>query len=184
MVFDYQKASKTELDTEFKRIAKVSGDDQFFTKKELAHLPLVLAAGEQVLAFASGLMDANTWLIVLTNRRVLFLDKGMLYGLKQVAIDLDKVNAVSGKTGLIFGEIQIEDGANNRTIRNVPKATVTRFTNMLRDTMEARKGGLVPSTAPAATDVVSQLERLGALKERGLLTEQEFADQKAKLLSA
>jgi hypothetical protein len=31
-------------------------------------------------------------------------------------------------------------------------------------------------------DVVTQLERLGALKAQGLLTDQEFAAQKAKLL--
>ena len=31
-------------------------------------------------------------------------------------------------------------------------------------------------------DVITQLERLGALKAQGLLTEEEFATQKAKLL--
>ncbi|HNS03977.1 MAG TPA: SHOCT domain-containing protein [Anaerolineae bacterium] len=37
--------------------------------------------------------------------------------------------------------------------------------------------------APASQDeVIAQLERLGALKAQGLLTEEEFAAQKAKLL--
>lgn len=35
---------------------------------------------------------------------------------------------------------------------------------------------------PADEDVITQLERLGALKAQGLLTEEEFAAQKAKLL--
>ena len=35
---------------------------------------------------------------------------------------------------------------------------------------------------PSNEDVVSQLERLGALKAQGLLTEAEFNAQKAKLL--
>jgi hypothetical protein len=42
-----------------------------------------------------------------------------------------------------------------------------------------------PPPAPAAPsneDVVSQLERLGALKAQGLLTDEEFNAQKAKLL--
>ena len=40
-----------------------------------------------------------------------------------------------------------------------------------------------PSAPPPSNeDVVSQLERLGALKAQGLLTEEEFAAQKAKLL--
>jgi hypothetical protein len=40
-----------------------------------------------------------------------------------------------------------------------------------------------PPSAPAQEeDVLSQLERLGALKAQGILTEEEFAAQKAKLL--
>jgi hypothetical protein len=36
--------------------------------------------------------------------------------------------------------------------------------------------------APSQEDVISQLERLGALKAQGIITEQEFEAQKAKLL--
>lgn len=39
-----------------------------------------------------------------------------------------------------------------------------------------------PPAAAQQEDVISQLERLGALKAQGLLTEEEFAAQKAKLL--
>ena len=40
-----------------------------------------------------------------------------------------------------------------------------------------------PQNAPQSQeDVITQLERLGALKAQGLLTEEEFAAQKAKLL--
>jgi hypothetical protein len=36
--------------------------------------------------------------------------------------------------------------------------------------------------APAEDDVVAQIEKLGELKAKGLLTDEEFAAQKAKLL--
>ena len=43
-----------------------------------------------------------------------------------------------------------------------------------------------PPSQPAAPvpqdDVIAQLERLAALKDQGILTEEEFAQQKAKLL--
>ena len=38
-----------------------------------------------------------------------------------------------------------------------------------------------PAPAPEE-DMITQLERLGALKDQGILTEEEFAAQKAKLL--
>ncbi len=43
-----------------------------------------------------------------------------------------------------------------------------------------------PESAPAAApqdDMIAQLERLGALRAQGLLTDEEFAAAKAKLLS-
>lgn len=41
-----------------------------------------------------------------------------------------------------------------------------------------------PAAAPAGgTDVVSQLERLAALQQQGILTPEEFAAQKAKILA-
>ena len=41
-----------------------------------------------------------------------------------------------------------------------------------------------PAAAPApATDVVTQLKELAALKDQGILTDEEFAAQKAKILA-
>ena len=42
-----------------------------------------------------------------------------------------------------------------------------------------------PAPAPAPEDdVYTQLERLGALKAQGILTEEEFAQQKAQILNS
>lgn len=42
---------------------------------------------------------------------------------------------------------------------------------------------VMPTEAPVGQeDVITQLERLGALRAQGILTEEEFAAQKAKLL--
>jgi hypothetical protein len=41
-----------------------------------------------------------------------------------------------------------------------------------------------PQEAPAQGSTIEQLKELGALKEQGILTEEEFAAQKAKILGA
>jgi hypothetical protein len=41
-----------------------------------------------------------------------------------------------------------------------------------------------PAPAAPEEDMYSQLERLGALKAQGILTEEEFAAEKAKILAA
>lgn len=188
MGFDFKHASAAERKAECKRIAADVGDDLFFTKKELDHLPEILLDGERVISFTSGMMDGNTWLITLTDKRIIFLDKGMLYGLKQAVIDLDKVNAVSGETGLILGSISIQDGATSRTIKNVQKKTVVNFTNKVRDALEARKRPQsfhsTPTNSAESSDIISQLERLASLKEKGILSQDEFEQQKSKLIQS
>ena len=52
---------------------------------------------------------------------------------------------------------------------------------------QAVQGAPPPAAAaPAApsVDVVEQLQKLAALKDQGILTEEEFADQKRKLLAS
>ena len=134
-MFDFKNATKKELRKEYQRIAQATGDTRFFTKKELYHLPKILLHGEQVLAFSSGMMDGKTWLIVLTDRRVVFLDKGMLYGLRQTTVPINKISAVSGETGILFGKIAIGVGSEEREISQVIKHTVVPFTNKLQEVL-------------------------------------------------
>ncbi len=186
MSFDFKNSSKEELREKYKEIAEKLGDDQFFTKKELDYLPEVLREGEQILAFTSGLMDGNTWLVTLTDKRIIFLDKGMIYGLEQTIINLDKVNSVSGKTGIIFGEIFIEDGAKERHIDNVWKKTVKNFTNMVQDAIEANRiNNLQPQQIQQQAqeeDPYAKLEKLAGLKDKGIISEEEFNIEKKKIL--
>ena len=118
--------------------------DTYGTKKEINSLPEILSEGESINYLTSGLMDGNTWLIVCTNKRVIFLDKGLLYGLKQVATPLDKINSISQKTGMIFGEIQIWDGASKMEIKNVVKASVKPFVDAVNKAIEANKNQGTP----------------------------------------
>ena len=187
MSFDYKNASKKELQEQYKIIADKIGDDQFFTKKELSYLPEILSDGEEIIAFTSGLMDGNTWLITLTDKRIIFLDKGMIYGLEQTIINLDKINSVSGKTGIFFGEIFIEDGANERHIDNVWKKTVKPFTNLVMEAIENHRDKLhspqiVQQQTPTEEDPYAQLEKLAGLKDKGIISEDEFNAAKQKLL--
>ena len=182
MAFDFTTASGDALRNEFRRISAESGDDRFFTRKELMHLPKILVPNEPVLAFSSGLMDGNTWLIALTDRRVIFLDKGLIYGLKQKTIDLDVVNHVEGVTGIFFGTIKVGDGAREHVITNVWKKSVLIFVNKLRDAMERRKSRLRAGASASTASVSDQIAQLAKLRSEGHLTDDEFQSAKRKLL--
>ena len=173
------------LDEIQEQIASLGGADTFGTKKEVKSLPEVLREGETVKGLTSGFMDGNTWLIVCTERRIIFLDKGMLYGLKQKDTPLEKINSIEHKIGMIFGKITIRDAATEITIDNLQKAAVAPFLETVNSAIEALKNSTnaPPPAGNEPVDVASQLGKLTDLRDKGVLTEEEFQGQKKKLLS-
>lgn len=166
----------------------------FYTKKEIRYLPKILNDREQILALTSGYVNANTWLAICTNRRVLFLHRGMFFGLHQIQMNLDRIQSIDSSFGLIFGTIRVWDGASAMNIRYVWKSTVMPFVKTVQDAMDKYKRQLVAdlassasktghvAAAPEGKDLTAELERLAKLKAEGHLSELEFAAAKTKLL--
>ena len=68
-------------------------------------------------------------------------------------------------------------------IQRVPKDRISELTTLISQRISIAQAA--KSSVPAATtgtDVVSQLEKLAGLRDKGILTDDEFASQKAKLL--
>jgi hypothetical protein len=157
---------------------KALGDfHRWFTRKEIQHLPEVLHRGERIKALTSGRYQGNTWLIIVTDQRIVFLDKGMVFGLKQDELPLHQISSLSHRTGLIFGELHIATSGGYCILERIPKDEAAKIAAIISTLIRTAS----PMTGPV--DVASQLERLAALLEKGLLTKDEFAAQKAKLLS-
>lgn len=173
-------ATMKEIEDQIKALGKV---DTFGTKKEIKSLPEILRSNESIKALTSGFYNGNTWLIVCTNFRLIFLDKGIIYGLKQIDIPLDKVNSVLCETGLFFATVVVWDGASKVLIENISKNEGKEFTNKVNDSLHEYKQKPV-QTVVAGNDVASQLVKLADLKEKGILTEEEFQTQKKKILAA
>ncbi|WP_340617186.1 PH domain-containing protein [Xenorhabdus entomophaga] len=190
-MINYKTATKDELKKEFKRLAEEVSEEPFFVKKEFFHLPHILSENEAPLAIASGMMDGNTWLITLTNKRVIFLDKGMIFGVTQVDINLEDIASVGGKTGIIMGEIIISTSGQNYKISSVLKSAVIPFTNLVNKAKEDKKTKTTYNVNhqteirnSSEDDIISKLERLAVLKEKGILSDGEFLVQKEKILNS
>jgi hypothetical protein len=153
----------------------------FFTQKEIRALPKLLADDEAILALTSGMMDGRTWLALCTSRRILFVNRNMVFGMRQVQIPLERVQSIDNDYNILFGSVRIWDGASYFTLRWVLKSSILPFVKAAHDAMEAQRRPAVSPIAKAP-DVATQLEKLAELLERGFLTEAEFQEQKRKLL--
>ena len=155
----------------------------FWTKKEIRALPEILEHDESVKALTSGLMNNATWLAVCTDRRVIFINRGMFYGLRQIQVPLERIQAIDHEFTIVFGSITVWDGASAFNIGMVLKSSILPFVKTTQEQMQITRRQSKPAAPTNATDIASQLERLANLKEKGHLTEEEFQVQKKKLLA-
>lgn len=166
------------------QIARLGDFSKWFTKKERNYLHEVLSSGEEIRALTSGLLDGTTWLVTVTNRRVVFLDKGMIFGLKQMELPISHISAVSHKTGLMFGKIEVSSAGGTKTISMIEKQDVPKIAQIISDLLVPQADLRThPAQSTGSLDVVTQLERLAGLNSQGFLSDDEFAQQKSRLLS-
>lgn len=162
----------------------------FYTKKEINYLPEIMVEGEQIRALTSGYMGNRTVLAVCTNRRIIFLDKGMFFGLRQWQMGLDRVQSIDGSYVILFGTVRIWDGAAAINMNMVWAQSIDPFIKATRSAIDEFRrisfretiGTAAAPPSTPATDLASQLERLVKLMEQGHLTPDEFDAQKKKLL--
>lgn len=189
----------------------------FYTKREINYLPKIMADDEKIMALTSGYHGKRTMLLVCTNRRLLFVDKGMIIGVKVKQLNLDRIQSIDSSYIIVFGTIRIWDGAASYEISMILKDSIDPFVKAVRQAIEDYRKIVFrdmtgqtqtaaqpapdiiavpkpqpPMQSPAppskpmtnknAPDMLERLERLAKLREEGHLTEEEFQQQKIKLL--
>ena len=140
---------------------------------------------ETILAFFTGRYDQEYWHVLVTDRRLLFLETGFcVFGRAQMEWPLGTMNALSFRLDdSEHGEIELSMGGVPRLIerilghRKIPKLFEI-ISRVIRDHQRSQSQG-----SQVSEDVISQLERLAKLKQQGILTEKEFMQQKARILS-
>lgn len=171
-----------EIQNRCDELKRENGDDRFFTGREIRMLPEVLHPDESLISLCSGLTDGTTWLIVLTDRRIVLLDKGMFWGMKEISIDLNKVNSITQNSGLFFSKITIGDGAAGYLIDMVAKKAAKSFTQKANETLSAIRSHGGSTSRSNDDDRTSQLERIASLRASGALSESEFLGEKRRIL--
>jgi len=199
---NYEKYAEYTKAQDWKSICELNevNFDSFGTKKEMKVLPEYLEEDEVVFALTSGIMDqsetsnsfdfgTNTWLVILTNDRFLFLDAAMLSSsVDSQSIRHDRVQAVSASQGFMLGKISVDLGSRMLVIDNCHKSTVkvmaslaNKWIKELSDKKNDSKVGLPISSQTPLLDLLEKLEKFLAI---GALSDQEFNDAKLRLIES
>lgn len=153
----------------------------YLGRKEIKELPEILVNNEKVNNIIQGTYNNGQGILISTDRRLIFIDKGMLYGLKVEDFPLDKITSIQYETGLLLGKVKIHTSSNMATIDNVEKGSARKFAEFVRDKLSQPISQSITQKT-SEPNALEQLEKLAKLKESGIITEEEFAEQKKKLL--
>lgn len=155
-------------------------------KRDVRKILEYLNQGETVLAMTGGTVDARSGLLIATNRRALFVSEGVINHSFE-DFPYDRITTVTNTKGLALGKILIQASGAARTVTNVAKAEAEAVAEVIRErvesvTRERYTAPASPSVASAPVGLAAELRELAELKNMGVLTEEEFATQKARLL--
>lgn len=171
--------SRLDLIKEEIKKLNLSNTSTFFGRKEINELPNILAIDEKIDNVVQGTYNGGMGILVSTNRRLVFIDKGLVYGLKVEDFPLDKITSIQYETGILMGKIKIHTSGNIAEIENIEKASTRSFSEFVRNKLSQPTKSETNNSQP---DILTQIEKLGKLKESGIITEDEFIEQKKKLL--
>lgn len=168
------------------KIAELKLSDVMFAGKEIKALPGILKPNEVLLAATKGWYKNGVGLLCATASRIIFINKG-IFSLKVEEFSLKSVSSISSETGLITAKIKIFASGNNAEIEQAPKPDAKRFVDEVSKMLEAREQPRVVQEVSnnqqkSNEDIYEQLEKLAALKDKGIVTEEEFLAKKAQLL--
>lgn len=170
------------------QISNLDGLETFLGRKEIKELPNVLWDDEKIENIVQGTYSNGNGILVATNKRLIFVNKGLLFGLKVEDFPYEKITTIQYETGLIFGKLTIFTSGNKAIIDNVIKAKVRVFGDWVRARISPTQKNILPNasytTESPKVDIADQLERLAKMKDQGILTEEEFGVQKKKLLNS
>jgi hypothetical protein len=168
------------------RIAELADkklDMKMGVKRELKGLTELLSENEEVLNLARGAYDGRQGLVVLTNRRVLFTERGMTRS-RLEDFPYDRITSVQTSTSMMSGKVKIFVSGNSAEIDNVlPKQRAPEIGDYIRSRIHQEPEPAPPASSSAPSDPLAQLKQLGELRDAGIVTPEEFEAKKAELLS-
>ena len=131
------------------------------------------------------LIKWRTTYFVVTSHRLIY--RQGVVSRDGVEIPLERVNNVNFSQSIVermlgVGDLLIESGGNDGQETFTDIAQPENVQNIIHSTIQSRQEGRSGATQ-GNMSIAGEIERLEALRDRGTITDEEFAEQKRRLLS-
>lgn len=170
-----------------KQLESLRANLSLFTKGEIKELPYVLDLDEKILAIIDAQFAKTTdaGILLVTPKRIISVSKAMFSPAKVNEFLNDNILEVSFVKNFLSPNIRIhtkEKTVEFESFFNKDYAEdFYHFISKIYNKEEVSKASSTEENT-VSESVLEQLEKLGQLRENGILTEEEFTSQKKKLL--
>jgi len=120
-------------------------------------------------------------IFVVTEKRVIFYAKKLM-GYDLESFPLRNITSIDRSKGLMGHKVTIIVSGNEATLKWINQGDVSSFTQYVNDRIGNREQPTSKNISDKS-DIPDQIEKLSILKDKGILTEDEFTKKKNDLLS-
>lgn len=154
-------------------------------RKILHRMAADFTADETLIAFAAGQAKTakgqDTHGVLALTTHCLYYHGALLQHSVRETLLLENVDSIQHSSGLLVGTVTATAPSTTLTVSAMNKVLAAQFVEEARSQIKARQTALIdePSSVPSLAD---ELAKLAALRDSGVLTEDEFQEQKRRLL--
>lgn len=190
----HEIASEQRADPRRQAIEQLLHDklrSKILVRKEIKRLADYLAVDEELITAASGIYEDRNGLLAVTDRRLLFVDEGIVRK-RLEEFHYSRVSSVQWKSGMLMSEVKIYASSNVAVIKQItPKERAQEIAGYASRRIAEGSAPPRPTTpaqpqAPSApelgSDPIEQIKRLAELRDLGAITPEEFEAKKTQLL--
>jgi ubiquinone/menaquinone biosynthesis C-methylase UbiE len=113
-------------------VSHLSSAASLGARREVAMLPRLLKAGEQVIDVCQGTADGRIAVAVVTDRRVLYMRRRRLWGADVESTPLARIRSAEERTGVRHSTVVIDAGSRVFELGDVDRALAEIFCARLR----------------------------------------------------
>lgn len=157
------------------------------TSSEIEDLPGILHDGEELVALLEGRLIKihnkavnGLGLLIATTRRVIFYRRSFIGTITREEFQREKISAISFRQGLMTSAVSITTSNNEALMDYCQTDPAKKFSDILQKLIN--EPVRAENQIQKAEDHLSKIERIFEMKERGILTEEEYLHEKRKLL--
>ena len=163
-------------------VERLGNFGRMFGRKEVRHLKHLLRGSERVIILGQGQYEKKQGLIVLTDERLFFFEKSLLGQETVEEFSLKSITSLETGKKMTGERLVVHVSGNRSEITGMIHGQADEIVRQFRKLRADHEAAAAQPARAIVDDPIAQLEKLASLRERGIISAEEFDRKKAELI--